>query len=473
MIVKLNERYLDRMKIYLHILKEHVAPFFGSFFILMFLFILQFIMKFMGQLVGKGLSAGVIMELMLLNLAWMVVLAVPMAVLVATLMAFGKMASTNEITAMKAGGVSLLRMMFPVMLVSLVVTFLMVEFNNKVLPEANHRSKTLTYDIRHKKPTLSLVPGLFNQDMPGYSLLVRKTFEKSNDMEGITIFDYSDVRKNTVITATRGKLSFSSDYRKLVMDLYDGEIHEIDYTKPTMYRIIRFQRQRLTSKVEGFDFERSSLNTFSRGDRELSSGEMLYIVDSLEATRASIQRRIDSYTQGLLQKLFSGSVSGNPTQIAFWKNVAQYSTFQSQLMFYRNNLESDLASLDYQERQIRSYLVEIHKKYSIPVACFVFILVGAPLGVMARRGGFGIAASLSLGFFLLYWASLIGGEKLADREFIDPWVGMWIANLLIGMLGVFLTYKVGKETVEINFSGLRKLIPERLRKVLLDEHETA
>lgn len=460
------------MKISLHILKAHIAPFIGSFCILMFLFILQFIMKFMDQLVGKGLSGAVIAELMLLNLAWMVVLAVPMAVLVATLMAFGGMAASNEITAMKAGGISLFRMMAPVIAVSLLLTYAMIEFNNKVLPEANHRSKTLTIDIRRKKPTLTLIPGLFNQDIPGYSMLVRKTFEESNELQGITIYNYSNPNKNTVITAKHGSLSFSSDYRKLIMDLYNGEIHELDNTKPNLYRIIKFERQRLTTHAEGFDFERSGVNTFSRGDRELSSGEMRYMVDSLSKLSEDIQRRLNAYTKGLNEKLFLGSVDSNSSQKAFWKNIEQYTNIKSQLMFYQNNIESDISNLSYQQKQIREYLVEIHKKYSIPVACFVFILVGAPLGVMARRGGFGVAASLSLGFFLLYWASLIGGEKLADRQFIEPWIGMWIANIVIGTLGIFLTYKIGKENIELNFSWWKKIIPQRLQKTLFSNEET-
>ncbi len=446
----------------MYILKRHSAPFFGSFLFLMSVFILQFVMKFMDQLVGKGLSGAVIAELMMLNLAWMVVLAVPMAVLVATLMAFGSMASTNEVTAMKAGGVSLYRMMIPVAVAALAVTYAMIEFNNKVLPEANHRSKTLTIDIRRKKPTISLVPGLFNQDMPGYSMLVRKTFEESNALEGVTIYNHSNPGKNTVITAKRGSLSFSGDYRKLIMDLYDGEIHEIDHNKPNLYRTIKFKRQRITTMSEGFDFERSAVDKFSRGDRELSSGEMRYMVDSLQGLSDVIAKRVEDYKEGLQQKLFLGSMAADAPSSGFWKNVEQYTSINSQLMFYRNSIDSEISNLQYQQKQIREYLVEIHKKYSIPVACFVFILVGAPLGVMARRGGFGIAASLSLGFFLLYWSSLIGGEKLADRHVIEPWIGMWGANMFIGVLGLFLTYKVGKENIELRFDWWKRLVPKKL-----------
>lgn len=454
------------MILWRYILQKHFAPFIGSFLILMFLFVLQFIMKFMDQLVGKGLNTSIILELMLLNLAWMVVLAVPMAVLVATLMAFGGMSSTNEITAMKAGGMSLYRMILPVIIASLGITYLMVEFNNKVLPEANHRSKSLTIDIRRKKPTLTLIPGLFNQDMPGISMLVRKTYEQSNELEGVTIYNFADPNKSTLITAKRGNLSFSEDYRKLIMDLYDGEIHEINHSQKNVYRKINFRRQRITTKAEGFDFERSSNSAFSRGDREMSAGEMRYMVDSLQGITNDILNRMNNINHAFVDKLLYGSISPKHPAADSWRSFEQYTTINSQLMFYRSNFESEISNIEYQYKQEREYLVEIHKKYSIPVACFIFVLVGAPLGVMAKRGGFGIAASLSLGFFLLYWASLIGGEKLADRELIEPWVGMWIANITLGIFGIFLTYRIGKENIELHFDWLQKLIPKRWLKKL-------
>jgi lipopolysaccharide export system permease protein len=432
----------------------------------MSLFMLQFIMKFMDQLVGKGLSGAVIVELMVLNLAWMVVLAVPMAVLVATLMAFGGLSGNSEITAMKASGISIYRMMTPVLIASLVLTYLMIEFNNKVLPEANHRLKTLLIDIRRKKPTLTLVPGLFSEDLPGYSILVRKTFAESNELEGVTIYDYTNPAKSVVITAKRGSISFSADYRKLIMDLYDGEIHEMNKTDYKDYRIIKFKRQKLATDAEGFDFERSSDNAFTRGDRELSAGEMLYIVDSVRQQHQHMQHQINILNSGLDQKLLNGSIPSNEPSYRPWQPIEQYQNIGSQLMMMRSSLDADYSALDYYERTMKEYLVEIHKKYSIPVACIVFVLVGAPLGIMARRGGLGVAASLSLGFFLLYWASLIGGEKLADREFIEPWLGMWIANIVIGIFGIALTFRTSGENSQIQFEWLKRLVPKRYRDTL-------
>ncbi|MCX6136960.1 MAG: LptF/LptG family permease [Ignavibacteriales bacterium] len=226
-----------------------------------------------------------------------------------------------------------------------------------------------------------------------------------------------------------------------------------------------FSRQKLATHAEGFDFERSSTNAFSRGDRELSAGVMRYIVDSLQRQIFQAQTEIETLQSENLTRLLQGSLPSGQmgTNNAEWRNIEQYSTAASQSMMLQSILEGRNAACDYLVRTAREYLVEINKKYSIPVACFVFVLVGAPLGVMARRGGFGVAASLSLGFFLLYWASLIGGEKLADREFLAPWVGMWMANIFIGTLGVILTLRIARENVEIDFSYLLRLVVKRFR----------
>lgn len=449
--------------IWKYILRSLIGPFLFSLFTLMFLFLLQFVMKFIDQLVGKGLSAWVIMELVALNLAWMVVLAVPMSVLVATLMAFGDLSSRNEITAMKASGMSIYKMLAPVILASTVLAVLLVLFFNDVLPDANHRAKTLGADIRRKKPTLSLVPGLFSQDISGYTMLVRKTFEKTNDLEGITIYDYTNPTQNVVITAERGTISFSPDFRKLIMDLHSGEIHSLDLQNMSGYRQLRYETHRIAMDVEGFDFERTADGTLIRSDRELSAQEMLVIVDSLrrkkeegfDRVRASVARDMEYQLTG------TGAPPSNPV----FRGVPLPSLGQP-IVHARQMLamvDNELIQIESLQMQINQYMVEIHKKYSIPAACIVFVLVGVPLGVMARRGGFGIAATLSLGFFVLYWAFLIGGEKLADRGIVDAATGMWSANVLIGIMGAYLTIRIGRETLVINWDAFKLLLPRRWR----------
>lgn len=467
-----------------YIFRAHIGPFIFSLCTLMFLFLLQFVMKFIDQLVGKGLSAWTILELITLNLAWMLVLAVPMSVLVAVLMAFGDMSSKNEITAMKATGVSIYRMLAPILLGGVLLAIVLVWFNNDVLPEANHKAKTLTMDIRRKRPTLSIVAGLFSQEIQGYSMLVHKTFENSNELEGITLYDYTNPNVNIVITAERGTISFSHDVRKLIMDLHDGEIHELDLVNMKEYKRIRFRDHRIVTAVEGFDFERTSEGSVIRGDRELSARDMRYIVDSMRHAQAAIDTGLQNLVREDFERLLRGrqAARGVPEEaqrgIAFGMMQARrgpiyplqgFEPPESHARIINASVQNELLRMGMIDKQIDQYSVEIYKKYSIPIACIVFVLVGVPLGIMSKRGGFGIAATLSFGFFLLYWAFLIGGEKLADRGLLSPFWGMWSANMLLGVLGVYLTIRIGKESVVIDWSFMRRLIPQRFRRELADE----
>lgn len=449
------------MRLYLHILRAHVGPFLFSLTVLIFIFLLQFIMKFIDQLVGKGLGFWVISELIVLSLAWMVVLAVPMSVLVATLMAFGTLSSQHEVTAMKAGGMSLYRMIAPVAVICVVLTYLLLEFNNKVLPEANHRLKILMVDIRRTKPTLTIEPGLFSQEISGYSILARKTFEKSNDLEGVTIYDYTDPAVNIVVSAEKGKVSFTPDYKKLVMDLQNGEIHEINNSEMETYRKMHYNKHRIVMNTEGFDFERSSVGAFSRSDRELSAQSMMSIVDSLKRLNQTAEMNAYqiSTTQGMNEPRLPADRMLEP-KVAHQRAVAIALQRQRTAV---SIIDNQIAFMNYNQKQIDEYSVEIHKKYAIPIACIVFVFIGAPLGIMARRGTFGTAATLSLGFFLLYWASLIGGEKLADRDIVEPWLGMWIANIVLGILGFYLTIRMGRETLTINWNIFKRFLPKSYR----------
>ena len=441
-----------------HILRVHIGPFIFSVILLMCIFLLQFLMKYLDQLTGKGLSAAVIAELITLNLAWMLVLAVPMGVLVATLMAFGGLASTNQITALRASGVSLYRMIAPVIAASIIICLLLISFNNDVLPDANHRTKVLTNDISHKKPTLTLVPGMFIQLLQGHSILVRKTFENSNDLEGVTILDYSRLMMPSTITARKGTISFSTDYRKLIMDLSDGEIHQVNNQFKSQYRVIRFQKHRIVMDAEGFNFQRSRVTDISRGDREMSVQMMSHCIDSIRILQANVEQHLTTLTGKRQEDILDVKKSIEPSAI--------YSAPLNEIKAVRSQegaVRYDLFMISAYERSMRSYLVEINKKFSIPFACIVFVFIGAPLGIMSRRGTFGMSASLSLGFFVFYWACLKGGENLADRGFIDPWIGMWIANIVLGIMGLYMTVRTARENPTIDWSWFTRFIPKSWR----------
>ena len=444
-----------------HILRTHVAPFIFSVIVLIFIFLLQALIKFLDQLAGKGLSPFVIAEWFVLSLSYIFVLAVPMGVLVATLMAFGNLASNNEITAIRASGVSLYSMMVPPLFTSIVLCLFLIQFNNDVLPDSNHRLKVLTQDIYRKKPTLTIVPGLFSQQIPGYTILVRKTYENSNDLEGVTIFDNTQNNLNTTITAKRGTISFSPDYRKLIMDLSDGEINEVNAIDFKQYRRIVFVKHRIAMDAQGYEFQRSQESSVGRSDREMSADDMRAVVDSLGREQAKARQHVVQALREDLSIIFSGV--RRPHQ-PYQTTTNPITTAGFRLSSLRTTVSIEQARSQMFEAQKREYEVEIYKKYAIPVACIVFVFVGAPLGIIARKGTFGVSASVSLGFFLFYWACLLQGEQLANRGYISPWFGMWVANIVIGVIGLYLTYRIARENLVFDWSLLTRIIPRRWRK---------
>jgi lipopolysaccharide export system permease protein len=306
------------------------------------------------------------------------------------------------------------------------------------------------------------VDGVFSQEIQGYSILVKKASQKTNDLEGVTIYDYTNPSISVTVTAERGKISFSPDFRKLIMDLSNGEIHQLDLTDKMGYRVIRFTQHRIAMAVEGFDFERSQASAFSRGDRELGAGAMLRVVDSLERAQRELLGDMGELMKKEVDRHLGGTSAGTrPSVPPVGSGVPGAALAEARIT--SSQVATSLFRIEAVQKQIDQYWVEIHKKYSIPAACVVFVLLGVPLGIMARRGGFGTAATLSLGFFVLYWACLIGGEKLADRDILEPWLGMWAANIIIGITGIYLTVRSAKETLLINWGWLVRLIPKRWR----------
>ncbi len=453
------------MILYKYILRNHFAPFVFSLFTLFCIFILQFMMKFADRLVGKGLDTWIIVKLIVFNLSWMVVLVVPMATLVATLMAFGNLSQNNEITILKSSGISLYRMMVAPIIASIIVCYLLFLFDNDVLPDANHKAKILMQDISQQKPTLSLEPGVFSQEVSNYAILVRGINQKTNELTDVTIYDYTNPNTINVVTAKKGKIFFSKDRTKLIMDLESGEIHESNVANTNLYRKLVFTKHRIAMNADQFSLQQSNPSG-SRGERELSTQAMKRIVDSLSIMKSS---QLNTYHKEVNKYLFADSsiatTKSSPSVIKPINTAMIYARLIEKVKTARNIITSNQKRLEFIQGDINKYQVEIDKKYSLPAACIIFVLIGAPLGVMTKRGGFGMAASISLFFFVLYWAFLIGGEKLAERNFITPFMGMWSANILLGVSGVILMYRSVKETVTLNFSWLIKFLPKQFREM--------
>ena len=457
-----HSRMINMKILYGYIFKEHVGPFFFGLFVILFILIMDFILEVLNMVIGKGLNAFIILQVFVLNLAWMAALAVPMAVLVSTLMAFGRLSQDNEITALKASGVSLYRVVMPAVVASVFVAFGMVIFNNQVLPEANHKARLLMADIHQKRPTVNLKENVFMDEIPGYHILIKKVDPRSSDVEDITIYDQKDRRLPRTIIAEKGRVEFTPDGNTLIFHLFNGEIHETDEKDPQKYRRVSFDKQIIYIRDVGDKLVRT--NSEYRTDREKSANQMLKDVKQLETSIKTSQSQIIKAVNLALSHAFKekkGVYSKDLPPIEK-DEVIEYLIKKNRNLF--SQLSSQGQNIHSQKRQINSLLVEVHKKYALPVACVVFILVGAPLGIMARKGGMAIGLGLSLGFFVLYWAFLIGGEELADRQLIPAFWAMWSANILIGGAGIFILIKSAKEITFISWKWTEKFIPKKFRK---------
>jgi lipopolysaccharide export system permease protein len=457
---------------------------------------------------------------------------VPMAVLIAALMAFGRLSADNEITAMKAGGISLYRIIAPVLLAAVIVAAGMVWFNNAVLPDFNHRARLLAGDIARKKPGVSIEPGVWYDRIPNYGLLVQKIEDslKTNGAEAsnanvtiahnLLIVDQSDPDHSRNISAQRGYIELNAHLGALVLTLFNGEVQEIDIRKPEEFRRIAFPKHVLSIEVDDMFLRRSESEY--RGDREKSAQQMRREFAATQEQLAASLKQLNEYAGRDLYRSFGtsfgvagqtvdSSLAGTPvfplaanqptdpgisgrqrqatpgkaspaarfeaaqsmsaatTPAARQKSDTTAGSREAKLAQQKQQRLANLLSHERQilytidnqlslirsfERSGNSLLVEIHKKYSIPVACLIFVVIGAPLGFMARRGGIATGGGVSLGFFLLYWTFLIGGEDLADRQIISPFLAMWAANFVVGAAGLYLLWRAAKENISMDFGKL-------------------
>ncbi len=430
------------MHVWDYIVHEAVVPFIMALSVIMFVFLLQFLMRFIDRIVGRGLSLWTIVELIVFNLAWMVVLAVPMAVLVAGVMAFGSMAAANEITAMKAAGVSLGRMMFPVLVLATLIAVFDLQFNNIILPDANHRAKDLMTDINRKKPSLIIEAGTFTtgDEIPGYSILSRRVNPKTNDLGDVTIYDHADPAESRVLTAKTGHLSFTPDFRNIILTLNDGELHEVFAAQPTEYRRGHFGTYIVKVPTSGYDFMHEGES--ERSGRELSATDLMKKVHADETLQGREIASWKSHLTGFASALTS-PVATTPTTASVRSKLPD--RMRDLFTPHQLTMQNDFSSIRQTQEDMDNYLVETHKKYAIPVSCIIFALIGVPLGALAKKSGVGAGTGLSIGFFVLYWVFLIGGEKLADRAVITPFWGMWGGNLILLLVGTLLTWRVASE----------------------------
>lgn len=439
-----------------YIFRFHIGPFFFGSATVVFIFLMQFLVKYLDELLGKGLSVWIILQLILYNVAWMVVLAVPLGVLFATLLAFGNLSSTYEIAVMKSGGAGLLRLMRPSLFMGIALTLLLFWFNDYVLPDTNHKAKILMADIQRTRPTFALNSNKFSTDLYGYTIYAREIDSLSGKMQNITIYDYSQTNQMNIVNADSGTLNFTPDYNKMILHLYNGEIHQSQNQVGRNYKKVNFSEYLVPISSSGFGFSQSEDGVISRGQREMNIRDMSIIRDESLKRAQVYKNQVDNVIKDHIDYMLNGQkMKNNSRLIQDTMSKSQINlNIVNRLSLLSNAISNNDSQYENNRLYANEYEVEIQKKYAIPFACFVFVLVGCPLGIRSRGGNIGISAVFTLGFYVIYWACLITGESLADKGQISPFLGMWLGNIILSGFGIILFIKVNNET--FTFSNLIK-----------------
>ncbi len=451
-----------------YILRQHLVPFLLGFAVVTFILEMDVLFDYLDLIVNRGVPVGVVGQLFLLSLGYIVALSVPCAVLVAVLMTFGRLSQDNEITALRSSGVNMASVLIGPLAAAVVVAGGLTLFNSFVLPETNHAFAGLLIDISKMRPTVKLQEGVFVTDFPGYNLLVQRVNSRTSEMKGITLYQMNPGGPPTTILARTGTLRYSPDGNTAILTLNDGEIHEIPEDDPATaarkYRRMMFRTHIIYIPGVGGMLERTA--AYARSDREMG-------VARLAEERKKLETQYDQERQARLTRLTELGVS--PAQFrALSPEWPRWTVVLAALIHGAGRAAPSLEGLGPQAaavknevemwsierealmKRIASLSVEIHKKYSLPASCLVFVLVGAPLGMRVRRAGPAVAF-VSVAFFLFYYLCLVGGEELANRLLLPPWLAMWLANIVIGIWGLKLTL----EACEIRPSRRRVLAGTR------------
>jgi len=437
-----------------YLFKESLVPFLLSVAVITTVLFLQFLIRAVDRFLGKGLDVITIFEYLFLNMAWIIALSIPMSLLISSVMTFGRMSQQNEITALKSAGVNLFNIIKPSLWFSLFVAVLLCIFNNFVLPEMNYNARLLAKDIYQKKPELTIEPGYFVDMIPQYTIIVKQLDGK--DFKDVRIFSKNDTSEQTTIYADSGNLK--SDGNIITINLKSGEIHEIDLTDYDYYRKIKFDTHQIIISLDDLILNRTSES--NRTDREMRVPQMLEEIQKNRVFINTIYKRIDDIKDNLdiektpsdlisivseIEKLKlkkSKEISKNKNQIADGMEINE------EIIGLNNTsrqLQNEFTILNNYKKTNNKFRVEIHKKFTLAVACILFTLVGAPLGILVKRGGITIASALSITFFLIYYILLIWGEQLADRNLLNPGIGSWLPNIILFISGLIILKQSNKK----------------------------
>lgn len=463
-------------RLHIYVIKSFLGPFFMTFFIVLFVLLMQFLWKYVDDLVGKGLDFKVLGEMIFYASFALLPFAFPLAMLLASIMTFGALGENYELVAMKASGISLFRIMRPLIIIAVIITGTAFYFSNNVLPKTNLRFSTLLYSVKKQRPELVLQSGVFTNEMDGYSIKVGSKNPKTKMLYDLLIYDHTSGKSNESVTvADSGFLKITEDKRYMVLDLYHGVNYQEQ--KPQKrnskdnhaYQRNKFNGQTIRVKVRDFEFNRRDESIFKNQYRMLTTSELTLMEDTLFT---DYYKRLRNYmmqinvTPTVTRKMFNLTapldslkreivLEGGDSIFNFdeyfagvdkWVQAEVAGSALESARTIVQNISMYEGQLYVKKKTINKYQMERHRKYTLSFAVLIFFFIGAPLGAIIRKGGLGMPVVVSIFLFILYYVVSISGEKTAREDVWSMINGMWFSSFIFLPVGIWLSYKAATDS---------------------------
>lgn len=457
-----------------------------TFFIAVFVLLMQFIWLYVDEMLGKGIEWYIIAELLLYSSANVVPLALPLAVLLASLMTFGNLGEHFELVSCKSAGISLQKVMRPIGIFVVIICGVAFMFANYVVPVANLKFYSLLYDIRSTKPAVNIKPGVFYSEIEGYTIRVMDKVKQDNGdemLKNVMIYDHTQNngnRKLTVADSAIMKMSEDKTYFSITM------YHGIDYqdqpenTTNKKYPLSRFsfEENKIRISLAGFELQRTDEEAFKHDYRMFNLNQLANRIDTLKkeyneqvASFTTIFKKPYTYADEMTKVAKQKDSIQNDTTKTLPSAKTEYERFNQIYTIALNNarVNQGRASASASETVIRArdtarMEIEWHRKFTFSLACFLMFLIGAPLGAIVKKGGLGMPVVISVIFFLIFWVLSIVGEDITKELVLPAHIGMWISTAVLLPLGMFFTYKATTDSDMFNMGAYKAFFAKLFKR---------
>ncbi len=455
------------------LLRAYIGPFVATFVLSMFLFLMQFLWKYIDDLVGKGINFGILAELIFYSLADLVPMALPLTVMVAGLMTFGNLSENFSLVAMKANGISLLRILRPILILMILLTGVNFYFMNYVIPKAHLEATALLWDLRQKKPAFNIDEGVFYQQIDGFVIRIGKKEKDNETVKDVLVYEYKkdDSKRLNVMRAESGLMRTSADKRYLYFTLYNGVRYDemtgmTNYKKTSPFNMMKFKTQFLKIDLSSLDLKFTEREAYKGDYKIMNIHQLQKELDSFKVkedktladSRFFMSKYLHMpglYKQDYLKNKDSAAVDSIIKPLTKEEILSNYRPELAQNIMnsainhargMKGTLDGYVSNFKLNYEEMAPYKVEWHKKFSLSVIILLLFLISAPLGAIIKKGGIGMPLVVSVVMFVLFYAINLVGEKIGKEGVVPVWTGMWLSSLVLFPLGIWITYKATRDS---------------------------